>query len=165
MTEREAALTAGVQAILDEAEAVDAAENQLYGAARGDELPPALRTRGILASWADVPGLSPRTLRWFLVIPGIVLVGQVLDSLTFILFAYLHPDLLDHERNPIIHWLATELTAWSVVVLKVGVAMFVLHLWRQRTHLPPAIALAIAGFAAVSGLIGFAFNLSALLRF
>ena len=133
-------------------EAVDAAEDQLYGNARVDELPPELRE------------LSTRTLRWFLIIPGIILVGQVLDSLTFILFAYLHPDLLDHERNPIIHWFATELTAWSVVMLKVGVAMFVVHLWRQRTHRPPAIALAIAGFAAVSGLIGFAFNLSALLR-
>jgi len=45
MTEREAALAAQVQAILDEAEAVDAAEDQLYGDARGDELPPELRTR------------------------------------------------------------------------------------------------------------------------
>jgi len=45
MTEREAALAAEVQAILDEAEAVDAAEDQLYGDARGDELPPELRTR------------------------------------------------------------------------------------------------------------------------
>jgi hypothetical protein len=39
MTERETALAAEVQAILDEAEAVDAAEDQLYGDARGDELP------------------------------------------------------------------------------------------------------------------------------
>jgi transposase len=45
MTEREAELAAQVQAILDEAEAVDAAEDQLYGDARGDELPPELRTR------------------------------------------------------------------------------------------------------------------------
>lgn len=45
MTERETALAAEVQAILDEAEAVDAAEDQLYGDARGDELPPELRTR------------------------------------------------------------------------------------------------------------------------
>lgn len=164
MTWREAALAAELQAILDEAEAVDAAADQLNGAARGDELPPELRTRGILANRPDGPGLSTRTLRWFLIIPGLVLVGQVLDSLTFILFAYLHPDLLDHERNPIIHWFATELTAWSVVMLKVGVAMFVLHLWRKRTRIPPAIALAIAGLAAVSGMIGFAFNFLALLR-
>jgi hypothetical protein len=45
MAEREAALEAEVRAILDEAEAVDAAEDQLYGDARGDELPPELRTR------------------------------------------------------------------------------------------------------------------------
>jgi hypothetical protein len=51
------------------------------------------------------------------------------------------------ERNPVIHWLATEMTAWSVVMLKVGVAMFIVHLWRQRRHRPPAIAL--ARFAAV----------------
>ena len=42
---RDSALAAEVQAILDEAEAVDAAEDQLYGDARGDELPPELRTR------------------------------------------------------------------------------------------------------------------------
>ena len=45
MAEREAALEAEVRAILDEAEAVDAAEDKLYGDARGDELPPELRTR------------------------------------------------------------------------------------------------------------------------
>jgi transposase len=45
LNEREAALAAEVQAILDEAEAVDAAEDKLYGEARGDELPPELRTR------------------------------------------------------------------------------------------------------------------------
>ena len=45
MVERETALAAEVKAILDEAEAVDAAEDQLYGEARGDELPPELRTR------------------------------------------------------------------------------------------------------------------------
>jgi transposase len=45
MTEREAQLAAEVQAILDEAEAVDAAEDAEYGDARGDELPPELRTR------------------------------------------------------------------------------------------------------------------------
>lgn len=45
MVEREAALEAEVQAILAEAEAVDAAEDKLYGDARGDELPPELRRR------------------------------------------------------------------------------------------------------------------------
>lgn len=45
MAEREAALEVEVQAILDEAEAVDAAEDELYGDARSDELPPELRTR------------------------------------------------------------------------------------------------------------------------
>ena len=45
MAEREAALRAEVQAILAEAEAVDAAEDKLYGDARGDELPPELRRR------------------------------------------------------------------------------------------------------------------------
>ncbi len=45
MTEREAALAAEVQAILAEAEAVDAAEDARYGDARGDELPPELRRR------------------------------------------------------------------------------------------------------------------------
>jgi transposase len=45
MTEREAQLAAEVKAILDEAEAVDAAEDAEYGDARGDELPPELRTR------------------------------------------------------------------------------------------------------------------------
>ncbi|HEV2005128.1 MAG TPA: IS1182 family transposase [Candidatus Limnocylindrales bacterium] len=45
LAEREAQLEAEVQAILDEAEAVDAAEDELYGDARGDELPPELRTR------------------------------------------------------------------------------------------------------------------------
>jgi transposase len=45
LTEREAQLAAQVQAILDEAEALDAAEDKLYGEARGDELPPELRTR------------------------------------------------------------------------------------------------------------------------
>jgi len=45
MTEREAQLAAQVQAILDEAEAVDAAEDAEFGDARGDELPPELRTR------------------------------------------------------------------------------------------------------------------------
>lgn len=45
MPEREAALEAEVKRILEEAEAIDAAEDALYGEARGDELPPALRTR------------------------------------------------------------------------------------------------------------------------
>jgi len=45
MPEREAALEAEVKRILDEAEAIDAAEDALYGDARGDELPEALRTR------------------------------------------------------------------------------------------------------------------------
>ncbi len=45
MDEREAALEAEVRRILEEAEAVDQAEDALYGDARGDELPPALRTR------------------------------------------------------------------------------------------------------------------------
>ncbi len=45
MAEREAQLVAEVRAILDEAEAVDAAEDAEFGDARGDELPPELRTR------------------------------------------------------------------------------------------------------------------------
>jgi transposase/IS5 family transposase len=45
MAEREAQLEAEVRSILAEAEAVDAAEEQLYGDARGDELPPELRRR------------------------------------------------------------------------------------------------------------------------
>lgn len=45
MTEREAQLAVQVQAILDEAEATDAAEDAEFGDARGDELPPELRTR------------------------------------------------------------------------------------------------------------------------
>jgi transposase len=45
MDEREAALRAEVRRILEEAEAIDAAEDELYGDARGDELPEALRTR------------------------------------------------------------------------------------------------------------------------
>ena len=45
MDEREAVLEAEVARILEEAEAVDAAEDELYGDARGDELPRALRTR------------------------------------------------------------------------------------------------------------------------
>jgi len=45
MPEREAALEAEVRRILDEAEATDRAEDGLYGDARGDELPEALRTR------------------------------------------------------------------------------------------------------------------------
>jgi transposase len=45
MPEREAALEAEVRRILEEAEAIDRAEDALYGDARGDELPSALRTR------------------------------------------------------------------------------------------------------------------------
>lgn len=45
MPEREAALEAEVARILEEAEAIDRAEDALYGDARGDELPEALRTR------------------------------------------------------------------------------------------------------------------------
>src|SRR5664280_1411367 len=45
MPEREAALEAEVARILAEAEATDRAEDALYGEARGDELPEALRTR------------------------------------------------------------------------------------------------------------------------
>jgi transposase/IS5 family transposase len=45
MPEREAALAARVAAILAEAEATDAAEDAEFGDARGDELPPELRTR------------------------------------------------------------------------------------------------------------------------
>ncbi len=45
MDEREAALAAEVKRILEEAEAIDAAEDAEYGDARGDELPAALRTR------------------------------------------------------------------------------------------------------------------------
>ena len=45
MDEREAALEAEVARILEEAEAVDVAEDAEYGDARGDELPQALRTR------------------------------------------------------------------------------------------------------------------------
>lgn len=43
MVEREAVLEAQVQAILEEAEAIDAAEDVRYGDARGDELPAELR--------------------------------------------------------------------------------------------------------------------------
>jgi transposase len=45
MPEREAVLEAEVKRILAEAEAIDRAEDELYGDARGDELPKALRTR------------------------------------------------------------------------------------------------------------------------
>src|SRR5450759_3858598 len=45
MVEREAQLAAQVAAILEEAEAVDVAEDAEFGDARGDELPPELRTR------------------------------------------------------------------------------------------------------------------------
>jgi len=45
MPERGAALAAKVAAILAEAEATDAAEDAEFGDARGDELPPELRTR------------------------------------------------------------------------------------------------------------------------
>jgi hypothetical protein len=45
MAERETELEAQVAAILAEAEAVDSAEDALYGNARGDELPAELRTR------------------------------------------------------------------------------------------------------------------------
>lgn len=45
MPEREAALEAQVRRILEEAEAIDRAEDARYGDARGDELPEALRTR------------------------------------------------------------------------------------------------------------------------
>ena len=45
MDEREADLRAEVRRILDEAEAIDRAEDAEYGEARGDELPEALRTR------------------------------------------------------------------------------------------------------------------------
>ena len=46
MDERKAALEAEVRRILEEAEATDRAEDERYGEdARGDELPPALRTR------------------------------------------------------------------------------------------------------------------------
>jgi transposase len=45
LREREAALEAEVQAILDEAEATDRAEDARFGDDRGDELPPELRRR------------------------------------------------------------------------------------------------------------------------
>ena len=45
MDEREAVLEAEVARILEEAGATDRAEDELYGEARGDELPRALRTR------------------------------------------------------------------------------------------------------------------------
>jgi transposase len=45
MPEREATLEAEVKRILDEAEAIDRAEDAEFGDARGDELPEALRTR------------------------------------------------------------------------------------------------------------------------
>jgi transposase/IS5 family transposase len=45
MDDREAVLRAEVTRILEEAEATDRAEDALYGDARGDELPRALRTR------------------------------------------------------------------------------------------------------------------------
>ncbi len=45
MVTRETELAAQVNTILREAEATDAAEDKLYGDARGDELPPELRTR------------------------------------------------------------------------------------------------------------------------
>jgi len=45
MDEREAVLEAEVARILEEAEAVDQAEDAEFGDARGDELPPELRTR------------------------------------------------------------------------------------------------------------------------
>jgi transposase len=45
MVEREPELAAIVKQILDEAEAVDAAEDELYGDARGDELPEHLQTK------------------------------------------------------------------------------------------------------------------------
>jgi transposase len=45
MVRAEAALEAEVQRILDEAEAIDAAEDEAFGDARGDELPPELARR------------------------------------------------------------------------------------------------------------------------
>ena len=64
MTEREADLAAQVKAILDEAEAIDAAEDAEYGAARGDELPPELRTReGRLARIREAKAALERAAR------------------------------------------------------------------------------------------------------
>lgn len=68
MAEREAALAAEVQAILDAAEAVDAAEDARYGDARGDELPEQLRRREtrlarIREAKAALPARGPRADR------------------------------------------------------------------------------------------------------
>jgi transposase len=59
MDEREAALEAEVSRILEEAEAVDVAEDAEFGDARGDELPKALRTReGRLRKLREARGAS-----------------------------------------------------------------------------------------------------------
>ena len=64
MAEREAQLAAQVKAILDEAEAVDAAEDAEFGDARGDELPPGLRTReGRLARIREAKAALEREAR------------------------------------------------------------------------------------------------------
>src|ERR1035437_7905467 len=64
MTEREAQLAAQVKAILDEAEAIDAAEDAEYGDARGDELPAELRTReGRLAKLREAKAALERQAR------------------------------------------------------------------------------------------------------
>ena len=64
MAEREAQLAAQVQAILDEAEAVDAADYAEFGDARGDELPPELRTReGRLAKIREAKAALEREAR------------------------------------------------------------------------------------------------------
>jgi len=64
MAEREAELAAQVQAILDEAEAIDAAEDAEFGDARGDELPLELRTReGRLARIREAKAALERAAR------------------------------------------------------------------------------------------------------
>ena len=101
-------------------------------------------------------------MKYLLLIPFAILVGQVLDSVTYLVFVTAHPALAYHEQNPILRWFADNLTSWSVVMLKVGVALFVVRLWRSRQSRPPLVGIGLASVAAVSGLIGMAFNLRAL---
>jgi hypothetical protein len=110
----------------------------------------------------DVLRLECREVKWLLAIPLVILIGQVLDSTTYLVFVTAHPALAIHEQNPILRWFAENLTAWSVVMLKVGVALFVLRLWTHRASRPPLVGIGLASFAALSGIVGMAFNLRAL---
>jgi hypothetical protein len=99
---------------------------------------------------------APRTLI------ALLLLGQALDALTFVLFFQLYPGLtVMAERNPITAALMLGGGTAAVAFAKVGAASLVVYRSRRPLHFGRRTMLfltAVLAITTLSGFIGAAFN-------